>query len=291
MGRSERAKWFIALLGATTLHLVALLTVRYAPPRPLLPAAALEIVLVAERQPAPPLAVAPTVLAAQTQLGTAPVAASPPAVAEPTPSPIPAPAPSKPAPVITQPAPSPTPPAAPTPPPLAVVQAEATKPLPEPDPLSRPAVTAAQILASQGAEIAQFSRAVDTRALAQAQQVRRHSISASTREFRYANYLSAWARKVERIGNLNYPPAAKAHNLSGSLIVHVALRADGSVETIRVVRSSGVPLLDQAALAIVTLAAPYAPFPPDIAADTDVLDIIRTWQFKRGGTLGWERSP
>jgi protein TonB len=61
------------------------------------------------------------------------------------------------------------------------------------------------------------------------------------------------------------------------------------VEAVRIVRSSGYDLLDQAAIKIVELAAPYAPFPPDIAAETDVLDIIRTWQFQRGGKLGWER--
>jgi protein TonB len=114
-------------------------------------------------------------------------------------------------------------------------------------------------------------------------------VSASTREFRYASYLGAWARKVERIGNLNYPQAAKDQNLYGSLILHVAVRRDGSVEAVRIVRSSGYDLLDQAAIKIVELAAPYAPFPPDIAAETDVLDIIRTWQFQRGGKLGWER--
>jgi protein TonB len=94
---------------------------------------------------------------------------------------------------------------------------------------------------------------------------------------------------VERIGNLNYPKAAKDQHLSGSLILHVAVRADGSVESVRVVRSSGYDLLDRAAIRIVELAGPYAPFPPDIAAETDVLDIVRTWQFLRGGRLGWER--
>ena len=69
----------------------------------------------------------------------------------------------------------------------------------------------------------------------------------------------------------------------------MAVRADGSLENIRVVRSSGFDLLDQAAIRIVELAAPFSPFPPDIAAETDVLDIVRTWQFMRGDVLGWER--
>ena len=162
---------------------------------------------------------------------------------------------------------------------------------PLPDPMSpRPTlVDTGRILASQGMEIARLTASLEARASNYASRVRRKSISASTREFRYASYLGAWARKVERIGNLNYPQAAKEQQLYGSLILHVAVRADGSVEGIRVVRSSGFDLLDQAAIQIVELAAPYSPFPPDIAAETDVLDIIRTWQFMRGGVLGWER--
>jgi periplasmic protein TonB len=150
-------------------------------------------------------------------------------------------------------------------------------------------VDAARILASRDQEIARLTESLQERSLAYANRARRKSISASTREFRYASYLGAWERKVERIGNLNYPQAAKDQGLYGNLILHVAVRADGSIETIRVVRSSGRPLLDEAAKRIVEMAAPYAPFPPEIAAETDVLDIVRTWQFLRAGRLGWEQ--
>ncbi|WP_296810154.1 energy transducer TonB [Thiocapsa sp.] len=167
---------------------------------------------------------------------------------------------------------------------------------PPPDPLAAremPArdtpVDAAAILASRGEEIDRLTANLQAKTAAYASRVRRKSVSASTREFRYASYLGAWARKVERIGNLNYPQAARDQRMFGSLILHVAVRSDGSVEQIRVVRSSGYDLLDEAAVRIVELAAPYAPFPPDIAAETDVLDIVRTWQFLRGGGLGWEQ--
>ena len=93
---------------------------------------------------------------------------------------------------------------------------------------------------------------------------------------------------LERIGNLNYPEEAKRHKLYGTLILHVAVRADGSVERIRVLRSSGFDVLDQAAVSIVELAAPFAPLPPDIKAETDILDITRTWQFLRSNRLGWD---
>ncbi|MFB1487439.1 MULTISPECIES: TonB family protein [unclassified Thiocapsa] len=170
------------------------------------------------------------------------------------------------------------------------------EPLPPPDPMAaremfarETPVDAAAILASRGEEIDRLTANLQAKTAAYASRVRRKSVSASTREFRYASYLGAWARKVERIGNLNYPQAARDQRMFGSLILHVAVRSDGSVEQIRVVRSSGYDLLDEAAVRIVELAAPYAPFPPDIAEETDVLDIVRTWQFLRGGGLGWEQ--
>ncbi|SDW62859.1 TonB family protein [Thiocapsa roseopersicina] len=165
------------------------------------------------------------------------------------------------------------------------------EPHPAPDPMvaRETPVDAAAILASRGKEIDRLTANLQAKTAAYASRVRRKSVSASTREFRYASYLGAWARKVERIGNLNYPQAARDQRMFGSLILHVAVRSDGSVEQIRVVRSSGYDLLDEAAVRIVELAAPYAPFPPDIAAETDVLDIVRTWQFLRRGGLGWEQ--
>ncbi|HSO80462.1 MAG TPA: TonB family protein, partial [Chromatiaceae bacterium] len=79
---------------------------------------------------------------------------------------------------------------------------------------------------------------------------------------------------------------AKRRQLYGNLILRVALRADGTLEEVRVLRSSGSEVLDQAAVRIVNLAAPYAPFPPDIRKETDVLDITRTWQFLSNNRFG-----
>jgi protein TonB len=152
-----------------------------------------------------------------------------------------------------------------------------------------PAVSAADILASRNAEIAQLTARINAQTSAYASRARRKAISTSTREYRYASYMEAWRRKVERIGNLNYPEEAARRGLYGALILHVAVRVDGTLEGIRVVRSSGQEVLDQAAVRIVELAAPFAPFPPDIAAETDVLDITRTWQFQRNNRLGWDQ--
>jgi protein TonB len=151
-----------------------------------------------------------------------------------------------------------------------------------------PSVSAAQILASRSLEIAELNARIQDSSAAYAKRERRKAISASTREYKYASYMEAWRRKVERVGNLNYPEAAKRLKLYGNLILHVALRSDGSLERVRVLRSSGFDLLDEAAVKIVELAAPFAPFPPDIRSDTDVLDITRTWQFLSSNRLGWE---
>jgi protein TonB len=108
---------------------------------------------------------------------------------------------------------------------------------------------------------------------------RRKFIGARTQEYRFAQYIEDWRIKVERIGNLNYPEQARRQHIFGKLQLSVSIRADGSVESIDVSRSSGKPLLDAAAMRIVKLAAPFSPLPPSITKDTDVLTITRTWSF------------
>ena len=171
--------------------------------------------------------------------------------------------------------------------PLSVQREPAPQPAAFAEPEKKP-VSAAQILASRGAEIARLTARLSEKSDAYATRTRRRAISASTKEYKYAAYLEAWRRKVERIGNLNYPEEAKRKKLYGNLVLHVAVRADGSVERIRVVHPSGTEVLDEAAVRIVELAAPFAPFPPDIRQETDVLDITRTWQFLSSNRLGWE---
>ena len=113
-------------------------------------------------------------------------------------------------------------------------------------------------------------------------------MGASAEEYRFARYVEDWRLKVERIGNLNYPEAARMNKLYGNLILTVSIRADGSVEKVVIDRTSGQRVLDAAASRIVEMAAPYSPFPPDIKRDTDILDITRTWTFRRGDELSSE---
>lgn len=104
-------------------------------------------------------------------------------------------------------------------------------------------------------------------------------LNARTQEYKYALYMDAWRAKVERIGNLHYPEQAKRQRLSGHLLLDVAINADGTIHAVAVRRSSGHKLLDDAAVRIVELAAPFDPFPNTIRADTDILHITRTWKF------------
>ena len=108
---------------------------------------------------------------------------------------------------------------------------------------------------------------------------RRKFIGARTREYRFAQYIEDWRVKVERIGNLNYPEQARRQQIYGKLQLSVSIRADGSVESVEVSKSSGKRILDAAAMRIVNLAAPYSPLPPSITKDTDILTITRTWTF------------
>ncbi len=127
---------------------------------------------------------------------------------------------------------------------------------------------------------------IDARISAEAQlnargpRVRRLT-SVSARSAVDAYYLQSWRRKVESIGNLNYPDEARRQGLYGSLRLLVSITPDGGLKEVRVLDSSGHKVLDDAAVRIVRLAAPYAPFPPEMRAETDVLEIIRTWQFRR----------
>lgn len=110
---------------------------------------------------------------------------------------------------------------------------------------------------------------------------RRKWISANTREIEFAAYQHAWVAKVERIGNMNYPEEVRRMKLVGDLVMTVGINRDGSVESIEIARSSGKPMLDQAATRIVRLAGPYSPLPDNINASIDVLHITRTWVFER----------
>ena len=113
---------------------------------------------------------------------------------------------------------------------------------------------------------------------------RKKNIGARTEEYRFAQYIEDWRQKVERIGTLNYPEAARG-KLYGSLVLTVSINHDGSLNRVDINRSSGYKVLDEAARRIVQMASPYSAFPPEIRRDTDILEITRTWYFTQGDQL------
>ena len=116
---------------------------------------------------------------------------------------------------------------------------------------------------------------------------RKKFIGARAAEYRFAQYEEDWRMKVERVGSVNYPSEARG-KLYGNLRLTVTIRADGSVESIELDRSSGLKVLDAAAFRIVKMTAPFARFPPDISRDTDLLVITRTWFFGQGDKIWTE---
>jgi protein TonB len=120
-------------------------------------------------------------------------------------------------------------------------------------------------------------------------------VAPDTRASELAPYLVAWKRKVERVGTLNFPAAAQSAGLSGSPVLEVSVRADGRLSTAHVRRSSGYPALDNAALAILRLASPFDPFPPELARTYAALRFAYQWEFVAGrlqsGAVGVTPAP
>jgi protein TonB len=139
-------------------------------------------------------------------------------------------------------------------------------------------------LIERSLEMARLAAELERQTQAYAKRPKRKFVSASTQEYEFASYMRGWVARVERIGNLNYPDDARRRNLQGQLVMTVAVRRDGSVESIDIVQPSGHPTLDEAAVRTVRLAEPFGPL-PDTKERVDVLHITRTWQFLPGNVM------
>ena len=152
---------------------------------------------------------------------------------------------------------------------------------PQPDAQQAPIFDTTQL----SAEIASLEAQLAQEQQLYAKRPKIHRLNAaSTMRDKGAWYKDEWRKKVERVGNLNYPEEARRQRIYGSLRMLVSINRDGTLYEVQVLESSGQQVLDQAALRIVRLAAPFAPFTGDLA-DIDRLEIIRTWRFERGDRL------
>ena len=145
-----------------------------------------------------------------------------------------------------------------------------------------PNISGAELIARARSEIGSLQSTLEYNSRALSETPKKRRISAATKEYSAAAYMRAWAMKVERIGNMNYPQEAKDKGVNGSLMLSVDIKPDGSVppDGIVVSRSSGHKGLDDAAVRIVRLGAPYAAIPEDVLQNNDMLTIIRTWKFE-----------
>lgn len=148
---------------------------------------------------------------------------------------------------------------------------------PQPTPSGADLMNSALALARMEAQIARRIEEYNKRP-------RKAFVGARAAESRFAQYVEDWRLKIERVGNLNYPDGARGR-IYGSLRLTVSLKPDGSIEDVQIDRPSEYRLLNDAALKIVRLAAPFGPFPPEIRKDTDLLVITRTWTFAPGDRL------
>ncbi|HNV84197.1 MAG TPA: TonB family protein [Arenimonas sp.] len=156
---------------------------------------------------------------------------------------------------------------------------------PEEHPITTPQkLPTGRELMQQSLEMARLAAEIERKQELYAKRPKKKFISASTQAYEYASYMRDWVRKVERVGNANYPEQARIKNLSGTLVMTVAIRRDGSVEDIVLTTPSNIVVLDQAAIKFVRLAQPFAPI-PKTSENIDVLYITRTFKFYGNGDL------
>lgn len=139
-------------------------------------------------------------------------------------------------------------------------------------------------LLEQSLQIASMDAKLDAREQFRTKRTKAYSAnSVSTLKTADAYYVNQWVSKIHRIGSLNYPEEARERKIYGSLRMTVVMLPNGEVQDILIQRSSGSKILDDAAIRIVRLAEPFAPFPTELARDYDLLEITRTWQFLKDG--------
>jgi len=158
---------------------------------------------------------------------------------------------------------------------------------PTPQPAATPAPPSLDVsrLNQEAREMAQLQARISQQWDEYQKRPKRAFVGANVKEYAFARYVEDWVAKVERVGNVNYPEAARRQGLYGSLKLTVSIYADGRIEAIEIDRSSGSKILDAAAENIVRLAAPFAAFPEDMRKKADILSITRTWTFTRSDQL------
>jgi len=141
------------------------------------------------------------------------------------------------------------------------------------------------ILVEENVDIARLAAEIERQQEEFAKRPKKKWLNARTHEATSAEYMYRWVEKVERIGNLNYPDEVRRKKLTGSLVLVVGIYKNGEIESITVDESSGHRLLDDSAKRIVELAGPFDPLTGSLAEETDILYIVRTWEFQSSNSV------
>ena len=157
-----------------------------------------------------------------------------------------------------------------------------TQPIEEQDPVDS---LSAESIYSRSLEIASLTAQLEANKDNRSKRPRKRQVSAAIHRSSDALYLDSWRRKIERIGNLNYPEKAKKEGIYGSLSLKVSIKNDGTIHEIAILRGSGHKVLDDSAIRIVRLAAPFAPLTKEMIVDTEILEIVRVWQFQPDNSM------
>jgi len=134
-------------------------------------------------------------------------------------------------------------------------------------------------------DIAKLAAEIDRQQQEFAKRPKKKFLNARTRESASAEYMHQWVESVERMGNLNFPDEARTRKLRGELILIVGIYKSGELESVTIDESSGHAILDNAAVRIVEMAAPFAPMTGRLAEETDILYIVRTWEFTANNSV------
>jgi protein TonB len=162
---------------------------------------------------------------------------------------------------------------------LVAAEPQRTEPTPP-----APDVTSGLDLADRALAIAKLEAQIERQVQEYNARPRRKTIGVRAESAVEAQYLEDWRQKIERIGNLNYPEAAKGR-LYGSLVVWVEIKSNGELDNLEIRRSSGQKILDDAALRIVRMSAPFSQFSQGLKQEMDIIGFARTWTFTRSDEL------
>jgi protein TonB len=178
---------------------------------------------------------------------------------------------------------------APVPPPQARENPVVTAPRSEHKAPDRPRQTepeqhqpSAADMINSSRQVARMSAFIEERESFSAKFPSKKRIDARTKQHTAAEYIRLWQEKVEMVGNLNYPDEARRRKLSGRLVVEVTVRPDGNLYEVRVLKPSAHAILDQAALRIIRIGAPYSAVPPEVLEGNQLLVMVRTIEFISG---------